>query len=120
MKNLEKIKEKYGTHTPYTLPENYFEGFNKKLLESLPPKPEKRAVRFDLWSIAKPLLYVAASLAIAMWSISLLLRSEDQTTQPDSSHIMAIDNEHDAEAVSLNLAVDDYSLYEYLNEESAQ
>lgn len=120
MNNLEKIKEKYGAHTPYTVPENYFEGFNKKLLESLPPKPKKAAIRFDLWSITKPLLYVAATLAIAMWSISLLLRNEETMNEPDSTHIMAIDNEHDAEAVSLNLAVDDYSLYEYLNEESAQ
>lgn len=120
MTELEKIKAKYQNKTPFVVPENYFENFNKEMVNALPKHNIQRKPKATLWSIVQPIMYIAATVAITMWSISLILKTEDKNSTPNGSQVIALDSEHEVEAVSLNMAVDDYSLYEYLNENDEQ
>lgn len=120
MTELEKIKAKYQNKAPFVVPENYFENFNKEMVDTLSKHSIKQKPRATVWSIVQPIIYVAATVAIAMWSISLILDTEETSPAPDGTQIIALDSEHEVEAVSLNMVIDDYSLYEYLNENDEQ
>lgn len=61
MREENQLKEKYGTTTGFTVPENYFEELNSKILSSLPPyKEAPKHVELSRWQRFKPYLYLAA------------------------------------------------------------
>jgi hypothetical protein len=113
MNNLDEIKAKYGTETPYSVPENYFEQFGKQIMAKLPEKEVKQTPVITLWRRIKPIIYLAAMFAAAIWTINLYVGKNPVHTTSAST---LVSGDQDAESVTLAMSADDYSLYEYLNE----
>jgi hypothetical protein len=116
MKNLDEIKEKYGNRPPFSVPENYFEQFTGKMMDRLPEKEEKKAPVVSLWSRIKPVVYLAAMFAAAIWSVNLLTGNHPVRSVAVANNAVVAENEQEAESVSMVVSVDDYSLYEYMSE----
>lgn len=115
MNNLDEIKEKYGQKTPFSVPENYFEQFSEKMMAQLPEKEVQKTPVITLWKRVKPILYMAAMFAAAIWSINLYVARKG-SVQPTTAETSVVSTEHDAQSVAMTMSVDDYSLYEYMNE----
>jgi hypothetical protein len=114
MNNLDDIKSKYEQKTPFAVPENYFSQFSENIMAKLPEKEQKPVTKITLWKRVKPVIYLAAMFAAAIWSVNLFLVKSPTTV----THVAEKTTTEDAESVSITMAVDDYSVYEYMNEEN--
>jgi hypothetical protein len=64
MKNEDsKILEKLGKDPGFKVPENFFEDFNSKLMDSLPEVKITEEEKPTLWVRVRPLIYMAAMFA---------------------------------------------------------
>ncbi|MDP4269542.1 MAG: hypothetical protein Q8909_05395 [Bacteroidota bacterium] len=119
MKNLEDIKKQYGNAQPFKVPENYFEQFNSRMMESLPEKEIKKEEKvpvYSLWNRVKPMFYMAAMLAVAFWSVERLTNDRSGSAPiPVTAGVNEPSN--DAVTMKLAMSVDEYSLCEYMSED---
>lgn len=116
MDKLDVIKEKYGNRAPFIVPENYFEQFTDKMMAQLPEKLVNKKSETTLWVKIRPIIYLAAMFTAAIWSINLYQGKHSLGVQVLSSKSINIAKDQDSEAVSFAMSVDDYALYEYINE----
>jgi hypothetical protein len=120
MKNLDDIKKQYGNNAqPFKTPENYFEQFGPKLMESLPEKEIKREEKvpvYSIWSRVKPIFYMAAMLIVAFWSVERLTNDRSESA-PVAVTTGVSEPSNDAVSMKLAMSVDEYSLYEYMSED---
>lgn len=111
-----ELKARYGTKTPYKVPEGYFEQFHEQLMSSLPEVTPEAApeAKITLMTRIKPLLYLAAmfvGIIFLMQGIAYV-----QHSQTARSEQMALEELYDDEAdhfMSSSL-YDEYVLYSYL------
>ena len=116
MNNDSELKARYGTKTPYKVPEGYFEHFHEQLMSSLPEVTPEAApeAKITLMTRIKPLLYLAAmfvGIIFLMQGIAYV-----QHSQTARSEQMALEELYDDEAdhfMSSSL-YDEYVLYSYL------
>nr|WP_325289029.1 hypothetical protein [uncultured Bacteroides sp.] len=121
MKEEDKLLKKVGTENPFRVPEGYFENFTSDLMSRLPEK-EKTDIHREptTWERVRPWLYMAAMFVGA----ALIIRvaspgkpaSEPQQLAADETDI---ELEYISTAIE-NTMMDDYSLYVYLTDESAE
>lgn len=119
MKNLDDIKKQYGNELPFKVPENYFEQFNSGMMASLPEKEAEQRLKnpvTSIWSRVKPVIYMAAMLTVAFWSIERMTNDRSGSA-PVQVTAGAKDSPTDAVSMKLAMSVDEYSLYEYVSEE---
>ena len=62
-KEESKILDKLGKNPGFKVPENYFNDFNAKLLESLPEVKITEEVKPTMWVRVRPFIYMAAMFA---------------------------------------------------------
>ena len=62
------IKNRTGKRNPFTVPEGYFDQLNGKIMSRL---PEKATPRMTLVKRLRPLLYAAACICIAIFSMTV-------------------------------------------------
>ncbi len=121
MNNLDEIKKHYGNSQPFKVPENYFEQFSAKMMEGLPEKEKEKEARetpvISMWGRVKPVFYIAAMFAMAVWSINLLTGDRGRSSSSSQTSVRAAEREGDAVSMKLAMSVDEYSLYEYLSED---
>jgi hypothetical protein len=117
MDKLDDIKEKYGNKTPFSVPENYFEQFTDKMMAQLPEKAVNKKSDISIWVKIRPIIYLAAMFSAAIWSINLYQGKHSLGAPAFSSKSANQVKDADSEAVTFAMSVDDYALYEYLNEE---
>lgn len=107
-----ELKARYGTKTPYKVPEGYFEQFHEQLMSRLPEATPE--AKITLMTRIKPLLYLAAmfvGIVFLMQGIAYV-----QHSQTARSEQMALEELYDDEAdhfMSSSL-YDEYVLYSYL------
>jgi len=115
MQELDEIKKIYGNKPPFKVPDNYFEQFTQNMMSQLPDKearPEKVAT---LWMRMRPLIYLAAMFAIALFSVNWLTR-EHREGSSAKANITLTERDQDVQSASLAMTVDEYALCEYLSE----
>lgn len=67
MKEEEYLKNRMGRENPFRVPEGYFDSLTARVMSSLPESESKVVpIRRSLTSRLRPLLYMAASLFIAI------------------------------------------------------
>lgn len=131
MKEEQDIIKKCGKETPFTVPEGYFEEFNRRMMEQLPLKEnitEERSgeLHITTWQRIKPLLYLAAMFVGMIVCVKVVL---GEVTTKESNESMATnttiyDNIIDYEQMSDEYIstlveytmMDSYDLYQYLTE----
>ncbi|MCS2774442.1 hypothetical protein NXW80_08805 [Bacteroides fragilis] len=127
MKEEDNILKKVGKKNSFKVPEGYFENLTSEVMGKL---PEKEGPAFEevkqptMWIRMKPLLYMAAMFIGAALIIRVASSNHQQTTAGD--HLTA--NEAATEVVSdeyIDVALDrsmldDYSLYVYLSDATAE
>lgn len=124
MKEEDKLWNKLGTDTPFTVPEGYFEQLTANVMSNLPEKqPDTNVVKKPtMWERVKPWTYMAAMfvgaaliIRIASNGPSTLNGSSVAGVEADSE--MAYD-EYIDNAVN-GAMLDEYSLYMYLSDASS-
>lgn len=127
MKEEQDIIRKCGKKTPFTVPEGYFEEFNRRMMEQLPPQngETEEEVRITTWQRIKPLLYLAAMFVGMIVCVKVVLGehtsvSGNETMAATSLYENLIDydqmsDEHICTLVE-NTMMDSYDLYQYLTE----
>ena len=70
MKNENNILDQIGNKNPFSVPENYFENFNKNMIEKI-SKEENISVSF--YRKITPYIYMAAMFAVIIFAGNLLL-----------------------------------------------
>lgn len=68
MNEEEYIKNRMGKRNPFTVPEGYFEQLNDRIMSRLPEKEEPKTA---LLKRLRPLLYAAACICVAIFSIAI-------------------------------------------------
>lgn len=123
MKEEDNLLKKVGTENPFRVPEGYFEGFTSDLMSRLPEK-EKSDIRREptTWEKVRPWLYMAAMFVGA--ALIIRVASTGGTASEARQQQMAAE-ETDVELEYISTAIentmmDDYSLYVYLSDESAE
>lgn len=123
MKEEDNLLKKIGTENPFRVPEGYFEGFTSDLMSRLPEK-EKTDIHREptTWERVRPWLYMAAMFIGA----ALIIRVASSVNEkvPEVQQQVAVDDtDTELEYISTaidNTMMDDYSLYVYLSDESAE
>ncbi len=111
-----ELKARYGTKTPYKVPEGYFEQFHEQLMSRLPEATPEAApeAKITLMTRIKPLLYLAAmfvGIVFLMQGIAYV-----QHSQTARSEQMALEELYDdaADHFMSSSLYDEYVLYSYL------
>ena len=110
-----ELKARYGTKSPYKVPEGYFEQFHEQLMSRLPEAAPEAApeAKITLMTRIKPLLYLAAmfvGIVFLMQGIAYVHSQQGRDEQ------IALEELYDDEAdhfMSSSL-YDEYVLYSYL------
>lgn len=87
-----EILKGIGKETGFKVPENYFEEFNKRMMNSLPPieiKEEKKKVETpSMWVRVRPYLYAAATFA-GIWCMMTVFNNMNGTSSRSMSELAA-------------------------------
>lgn len=123
MKEEDNILKKVGKENAFRAPDGYFENLASEVMSRLPEKEKPAFVKREptKWERVKPWLYMTAMFAGA--ALIIRVASADRTPAADR---IAMD-EQETEIVSDeyintvmdNSMLDDYSLYVYLSDASA-
>ena len=126
MKEEDEIYRKVGTGNAFKVPENYFENLTSEVMSKLPEKETITITKKEptKWQKMKPLLYMAAmfagaALIIKVASIDLDINRSSVLSQSEMIDLDGISDQYISEAVNGSM-LDDYSLYVYLTEPSAE
>lgn len=83
MKDGDKLKQKYGTQTGFSVPDGYFDHVFAEIGDKLPSIPESAApVKPSRWQRLKPYVYLAAMFA-GIWC-TMKMVSMVSNTQPET------------------------------------
>ena len=126
MKEEDNILKKVGRENSFKVPEGYFENLTSEVMNKLPEK-EKVAFKeehISTWTRLKPLFYMAAMFIGA----ALIIRVASSNHQPATVDDQLTANDAGTEVVSdeyIDVALDrsmldDYSLYVYLSDATAE
>lgn len=122
MKEEDKLLKKIGTENPFRVPEGYFEGFTSDLMSRLPEKEKTDVYREPTtWEKVRPWLYMAAMFVGA--ALIIRVASTGEPASETQQQLAADDTDIELEYISTaieNTMMDDYSLYVYLTDESAE
>ena len=87
-----EILKGIGKETGFKVPENYFEEFNKRMMNSLPPieiKEEKKKVETpSMWVRVRPYLYAAATFA-GIWCMMTVFNNMNGPSSRSMSELAA-------------------------------
>lgn len=125
MKEEDEILRKVGTGNAFKVPEGYFENLTSEVMDKF---PEQKKPAFELkeptrWDKLKPLLYMAAMFVGAALIIRVAsVDYKPEATETASVEAVEVDNDADEyiNAVLEGSMMDDYSLYVYLTDASAE
>jgi hypothetical protein len=81
----------------------------------LPDKEVKPEKKVNLWVRMRPIVYLAAMFAIAVFSVNWLTREQREGDVAKTS-ITLTERDQDMQSASLAMTVDEYALCEYLSE----
>ena len=122
MKEEDKLLKKLGTENPFRVPEGYFESFTSDLMSRLPEKEKTDVFREPTtWEKVRPWLYMAAMFVGAALIIRVASMGEavSEIRQQAAADDADVELEYISTAIE-NTMMDDYSLYVYLTDESAE
>ncbi len=125
MTNEEKyIRDRVGRDNPFKVPEGYFDSLVSSVMDQLPELPAETVVaqQVPLFRRLRPLIYVAACLMIAVFSVMIFLDRNDSNTGKESLKMTVAQsatgsNDTYADEVADYLMVDNYDIYACLMNE---
>ena len=109
------ILNKYGKDPGFKVPENYFEDFNKRMVEMLPDVEITPVdVKPTMWQRIKPLVYMAAMFA-GVWCMIQVFSNFTNSGNLDSVRAVAEKLQDDKENVDdfIMSGVSDYEILSY-------
>ena len=122
MKEEDKLQKMIGTENPFRVPEGYFENLTSEVMNRLPEKEKSLgAIRKEstMWERVRPWLYMTAMFIGA----ALIIRVASTDRTPAADRVAAEESETEIEYINMavdNSMLDDYSLYVYLADSSAE
>ena len=114
------ILNKYGKDPGFKVPENYFEDFNKRMVEMLPDVEITPVdVKPTMWQRIKPLVYMAAMFA-GVWCMIQVFSNFTNSGNLDSVRAVAEKLQDDKENVDdfIMSGVSDYDILSYEDSEA--
>lgn len=122
MKEEDKLQKMIGTENPFRVPEGYFENLTSEVMNRLPER-EKSVVATrkepTMWEKVRPWLYMTAMFIGA----ALIIRVASVDRTPAADRVAVEESETEMEYINMavdNSMLDDYSLYVYLADSSAE
>ena len=109
------ILNKYGKDPGFKVPENYFEDFNKRMVEMLPDVEITPVdVKPTMWQRIKPLVYMAAMFA-GVWCMMQVFSNFTQSSNLNSVRAVAEKMQDDKNNVDefIMSGVSDYDILNY-------
>lgn len=125
MKEEDGILKKVGKDNAFKVPDGYFENLTSVVMDKLPEhkKPAFEVKEPTRWDKLKPLFYMAAMFIGA----ALIIRVATVSFKPDITEMAAVeavaadsDSDEYIDAVLDASMMDDYSLYVFLTDASAE
>ena len=110
-----KILEKLGKNPGFKVPENYFNDFNAKLVESLPEVKITEEEKPTLWVRVRPIIYMAAMFAGVWLMMNIFSQGKSSATgEQRAANIRAgVAVEKNADDLMDYGAVSDYDIMTY-------
>lgn len=114
-KEESKIIDKLGKNPGFKVPENYFNDFNAKLLESLPEVKITEEVKPTMWVRVRPFIYMAAMFAGVwlMMNIFSIGKSSASSEQRAAQISAGVAVEKNADELINYGSVSDYDIMTY-------
>lgn len=114
-KEESKILDKLGKNPGFKVPENYFNDFNAKLLESLPEVKITEEVKPSMWVRVRPFIYMAAMFAGVwlMMNIFSIGKSSASSEQRAAQISAGVAVEKNADELINYGSVSDYDIMTY-------
>lgn len=74
---------------PFRVPENYFEQFNREIMDKLPEKEIQKPQRVSMWDKVKPWIYMAAMFLGLYFTINFLTKNAQNSQAEANSQTLA-------------------------------
>ncbi len=121
MKEEDNILKEIGKGNPFTVPGNYFDDVCKEITGKLPEKAFIPAEKPSTWGKVRPWLYMAAMFVAILLPIRFMMERTSHagngSVLPDDETVLSVDECIDYAILDQLIAMDDYSFYEYMDEE---
>lgn len=110
-----KILEKLGKNPGFKVPENYFDDFNAKLMDSLPEVKITEEEKPTLWVRVRPFIYMAAMFAGVwlMMNVSSIINTTASGDQRVANIKAGVAMEKNAEDFLDYEGINDYEIMTY-------
>lgn len=110
-----KILEKLGKNPGFKVPENYFDDFNAKLMDSLPEVKITEEEKPSLWVRVRPFIYMAAMFAGVwlMMNVSSIIKTTATGDQRVANIKAGVAVEKNAEDFLDYEGINDYEIMTY-------
>lgn len=123
MKEEDKLQKMIGKENPFRVPDGYFENLTSEVMNRLPEKEKVTTVHNEptTWQKVRPWLYMTAMFIGA--ALIIRVASTDHKPAVDRDRVAAEESETEIEYINMavdNSMLDDYSLYVYLADSSAE
>jgi hypothetical protein len=119
MKEEKELLERMGRREPYTTPDGYFDDLTQRVMSRLPQKERPAEEELTLWQRVKPWIYMTAMFVGLMCSMRIWMeRPEEQPTPSLTASDAALFTDEEMELITDRSMMDDYALYQYLNDEA--
>ncbi len=119
MKEERQLLEKMGRREPFTTPEGYFDDLTQRVMSRLPERERADMPEISLWSRVKPWIYMTAMFGGLMCSMRIWMdRPEKEPTPALTESDASLFSDEERELITDRSMMDDYTLYQYLNEDS--
>ncbi len=115
MKQDNDILTKCGNRRPFSVPDNYFDGLDARIMNALPQRagsmPEQSVTT---WMKLRPYLYMAAAFAGLYFGIGLFAGQKDKSGVPDSTTDITVYSDEYIDSFLDESMVSDYMIYDLL------
>lgn len=103
MRKEEELRKRFGRENPFSVPENYFDGFAGKMQELVSKEPvaphtAAQEDRRTLFVRMKPYLYLAALFAGLYFSINVVKYRQSIADKPKAESVAAANNANSEDA----------------------
>lgn len=86
MRKKEDILEELAGRRPFTVPQDYFEELDSRIMQALPKEtPQAEPVRITAWMRLKPYVYMAAAFAGLFFGIDFFVGFDKGSAQGDGN-----------------------------------
>ncbi|HHV86162.1 MAG TPA: hypothetical protein GXX42_10200 [Petrimonas sp.] len=113
---INKLSE-IDKRNPFTVPEDYFTGFNQRIMDCLPEKETVKPKAVSMWDKTKPWIYMAAMFMGLFFTFQLITRNSANQQRDSANQAATIQSAQFTDDYWSTVKITEEEFYQYLEDQ---